>query len=162
MRAATPEDKEIFLAMLCEFAIYERLAPPDEAAQQRLIADGFGPQRRFETLIAEVEGKVAGYAIVYEIYSSFLARPKLYIEDLFVCPQFRGHGAGKALFAACAREAAQRGFDRLQWYVEGWNESVLAFYEQMGASRLNWQTWQLSISAENDHSGLAIGRAEKK
>ncbi len=149
MRTARPEDGEIFLAMLSEFAIYEQLDPPDEAAQQRLMTDGFGPQRRFEVLIAEVAGEIAGYAIIYEIYSSFRARPKLYLEDLFVRPQFRGHGVGKALFRACAREAEQRGFDRLQWSVEGWNESALAFYEQMGASRLNWQTWQLELSSLN-------------
>lgn len=143
VRAATPADQEIFLEMLCEFARYEQIEPPDEAGQQRLIADGFGERRRFEVLMAEVGAGAAGYAIIYEIYSSFLARPKLYIEDLYVRPEFRGCGIGKALFEACALESERRGFDRMQWYVEDWNESAVNFYQQMGAHRLNWQTWQL-------------------
>lgn len=143
VRAATPEDQEVFLEMLCEFARYEQIEPPDEAGQQRLIADGFGEQRRFEVLIAEAGVRAAGYAIIYEIYSSFLARPKLYIEDLYVRPEFRGRGVGRALFEACALETERRGFDRMQWYVEDWNESAVSFYQQMGAHRLNRQTWQL-------------------
>ncbi|HZS06924.1 MAG TPA: GNAT family N-acetyltransferase [Blastocatellia bacterium] len=150
VRPATLEDKEVFLSLLGEFAEYEKLTPPDEAAQRRLIEDGFGPRRRFEVLLAEFAGQVAGYAIVYDIYSSFLARPKLYLEDLFVKPDFRGCGVGKALFEACVRETESRGFDRLQWYVEDWNEQAVRFYEQMGARRLNWQTWQLDCQPPNE------------
>jgi ribosomal protein S18 acetylase RimI-like enzyme len=136
--------------MLCEFARYEQLEPPDEAGQQRLIEDGFGARRRFETLIAEVGARAAGYAIFYEIYSSFLARPKLYIEDLYVRPEFRGRGIGRALFEACSHETARRGFDRMQWYVEDWNESAVSFYQQMRARKLNWQTWQLDCPEQKN------------
>ncbi len=150
IRTATREDQEILLEMLCEFARYEQLEPPDEAGQQRLIEDGFGERRRFEALLAEVGARAAGYAIFYEIYSSFLARPKLYVEDLYVRLEFRGRGIGRALFEACALEAERRGFDRMQWYVEDWNESAVSFYQQMGAHRLNWQTWQLDCPAQKN------------
>lgn len=148
IRPAAVKDQQGFLEMLCEFAAQEQCEPPDEAGKSRLLNDGFGKQRRFEVLVAEVSDQLAGYAIFYEIYSSFLARPKLYVEDLYVRPAFRDCGIGKALFDACAQETASRGFDLMQWYVEGWNENAVAFYQRMGAQRLNRQIWQLVCTVQ--------------
>ncbi|MFN0124272.1 MAG: N-acetyltransferase family protein [Blastocatellia bacterium] len=143
VRPATAADSRVFLDMLCEFARYEGLEPPDQAGQERLLHDAFGSRPRFAVLLAESDGQMAGYAIIYEIYSSFLARPKLYLEDLYVRPAFRGAGIGRALFQACVRETEKRGYDRLQWYVESWNDRAMGFYEQLGGRKLGWQTWQM-------------------
>ena len=140
IRQAKPSDGEAFIQLVIGLANYESLPPPDAAGQQRLLEDAFGEHKRFDLLLAEVEGQAIGYALIFETYSSFLARPKLYLEDLFINPQFRGCGAGLALFKACAQEAVRRGCARMQWTVLDWNEPAIRFYEQLGAE--HEQTWQ--------------------
>jgi GNAT superfamily N-acetyltransferase len=109
-----------------------------------LLKDAFGECKRFDLLLAEVGGQAVGYAVIFETYSTFLARPKLYLEDLFVNPKFRGCGAGLALFKACAQEAIQRGCARMQWTVLDWNEPAIRFYQQMGAQHeKTWHTYSL-------------------
>src|SRR5262245_23669692 len=86
VRRARAEDATTLLALICALADYERLAPPDVEACARLLEDGFGPQPHFEAYLVEIDRRPVGYAIVFETYSSFLARPSLYLEDLFVLP----------------------------------------------------------------------------
>src|SRR5206468_2586938 len=99
----------------------------------RLARDAGGDPRRFRTLLGEVDGEVVGYAIYFFTYSTFLARPSLYLEDIFVLPDMRGRGAGKALFCACAAEAVREGCGRMEWQVLDWNQPSIDFYERAGA-----------------------------
>ena len=143
VRPGVPSDGATFLSLVCALADFENLVPPDEAAQQRLLDDAF-VTRRFELLIAEVDGRAAGYAVIFETYSTFLAQPKLYLEDLFVLPDFRGKGAGLALMQACAREALARGCARMEWQVLDWNQKAMAFYEGQNARHESeWFTYTL-------------------
>lgn len=141
IRPAVPSDSVAFIQLVIGLADYESLPSPDAAAQQRLIEDAFGGQKRFDLLLAEVEGEAIGYAVIFETYSTFLARPKLYLEDLFVNPQFRGCGAGLALFNACAQAAIERGCARMEWTVLNWNEPAIRFYKRLGAEYE--KTWHL-------------------
>ncbi len=140
-------DAEDFLALIDALADYEKLARPDAAARQRLIQDGFGPHPRYEAFLAIIDGQPAGYAIIYETYSSFLALPTLYLEDIFVLPDFRSRRAGLALFLHSARLARERGCGRMDWTVLHWNELAQDFYRRLGAEHLaEWQLYRLSRS----------------
>jgi GNAT superfamily N-acetyltransferase len=148
IRPATPDDSAAIRMLVVALAEYERLEPPDAAAQERLLADAFRPQPRVEIAVAVVDGAVVGYAFFFETYSTFLARPTLYLEDLFVLPAHRGAGVGKALFVHLAREAARRGCGRMEWAVLDWNEPALAFYRRLGAQHLaDWQVFRLDRAA---------------
>jgi GNAT superfamily N-acetyltransferase len=148
VRAATPSDSRDIRRLVVALADFERLPPPDEEAQERLIADAFGPRQRVEIFLAEVDSEVIGYAFVFETYSTFLARPTLYLEDLFVLPEHRGIGAGYALFAYCAREAVRRGCGRFEWTVLDWNEHAIRFYRRLGARHMaEWHFYRLDEDA---------------
>lgn len=148
IRRATPADSEAIRRLVRALADFERLPPPDDAAQARLLADAFGPRRRFEIFLAEVAGQVVAYAFVFETYSTFLALPTLYLEDLFVLPEYRGQGIGYALMQFCAREAVRRGCGRLDWAVLDWNTHAIAFYERLGARPLaDWRLYRLDGAA---------------
>ena len=122
IRRAGPEDADTLLELITALAEYEHLAPPDANARTRLIEHGFGQRPRFETYLAEIDGAPVGYALVFETYSTFLARPSLYLEDLFVRPEARRRGAGTALLRHLAWEAVERGCGRMEWTVLDWNE----------------------------------------
>lgn len=144
IRKATPTDADTIKRLVVALADYEKLPPPDEAARQRLVADAFGPRARFEIFLAQIEGQIAGYAFVFETYSTFLALPTLYLEDLFVLPEYRGRKAGYALFRHCAEEALKRGCGRFEWAVLDWNRSAIEFYERLGAKHLqDWLIYRL-------------------
>jgi GNAT superfamily N-acetyltransferase len=145
IRPATPSDGETFLALIQALADYEHLDGPDADARRRLLTDAFGPHPRFSVLLAEFDGRAVGYAVMFETYSTFLARPTLYLEDLFILPEFRRIGAGSALFKAVAAEARTRGCGRLEWQVLDWNRLAIDFYERFGAQRLrDWLPYRLT------------------
>ncbi len=145
VRRARLEEAPILVELILGLAEYEKLEPPDEAAQQRLVRDIFGERPRLEAWLAFVDGEAAGYALVLETYSSFLALPTLYLEDIFVRPEFRGRGAGAALFRRMVEEAERRGCGRMEWVVLDWNRPALEFYERFGAQRLSeWITMRLT------------------
>jgi GNAT superfamily N-acetyltransferase len=130
--------------LVVALAEFERLPPPDETALGRLLADAFGPRPRFEIFLAEADGQVVGYAFVFETYSTFLALPTLYLEDLFVLPEYRGRRIGYELFMHCVREAVRRGCGRMEWAVLEWNRHAIAFYERLGAQHLSdWRLYRL-------------------
>lgn len=144
VRRAQQEDGPAFLALLEALARYEKLEPPDAAAKQRLLDDAFGTVTRkpkFTLLVGERGGKVVAYAILLETYSSFLARPTLFIEDVFVAPDQRGEGLGKAMMQAIAREALARGCHRIEGMVLSWNELAKGFYRATGGQVL--EDWNL-------------------
>lgn len=144
VRKATPADAESILSLVDALAEYERLAPPDAEAKKRLIRDMFTEPPRLNAYLAELDGKPAGYAFVFETYSSFLALPTLYLEDLFVLPEYRSKKAGYALFAAMVKEAYTRGCGRMEWTVLEWNQLAIDFYKRLGASHMrDWHLYRL-------------------
>jgi GNAT superfamily N-acetyltransferase len=148
VRRATQADGQTFLALVRSLAEYEKLDPPSPEAEQRLLADTFGARPRLELLIAEQDGRAVGYAVFFETYSSFLALPSLYLEDLFVVTEARGAGAGKAVMRWLAREAIRRGCGRFEWQVLDWNRLAIDFYERLGAEHLAaWETYRLTGEA---------------
>lgn len=129
-----PERFDDFVQLIAALADYEHLDRPDAAALERLRADAFGPRRRFEAALAlDDEGRAVGYAIWFETYSSFLAKPTLYLEDLFVLEQARRSGAGAMLFEHVRSLGAQRGCGRMEWHVLDWNSLARDFYDRRGA-----------------------------
>jgi len=145
VRAATAADGDAIIGLVLALAEYERLPPPDPAARARLLSAAFSPQPRVNVLLAEADGQVAGYAFFFETYSTFLALPTLYLEDLFVLDSYRGRGLGGALMRACAQEAVRRGCGRLDWTVLAWNAPAIGFYNHLGAQHLDdWYLYRLA------------------
>ncbi len=144
VRKAVAADAETLLQLIRALADYEKLTPPDQAAEGRLIRDMFGERPRIESMLVEVEGIPVGYTLFFETYSSFLALPTLYLEDLFVLPEFRKRKAGFALFREMVAESHRRGCGRMEWSVLDWNQLAIDFYERFGAVRLQeWHYYRL-------------------
>jgi GNAT superfamily N-acetyltransferase len=136
------------LELIDGLADYEKLARPDPAARQRLAVDAVSQPPRFHCLLAELDGVVVGYAIYFFTYSTFRARPSLYLEDIFVLPEARGRGAGIRLFRACAREAVAQSCARMEWQVLSWNTPSIEFYERLGARHMDdWLPFRLDDDA---------------
>jgi len=133
IRAAMPEDASSFVALVQALADYESLPAPDEAAKQRLIDDAFGDPPKYELRVAELEGDVVAYAAIFETYSTFLAKPSLYLEDLFVHPDARRRGVATAMMAHLEQLARDRGCGRFEWSVLDWNTGAQDFYKGLGA-----------------------------
>ena len=148
VRSARREDAVALLDLIDALAAYEILDPPDAEAKARLVHDGFERNPpRFDVFLAFDEGSEApiGYAIVFETYSSFLAKPTLYIEDVFVMPDARKKGTGSALFSHLAAEALRRGCGRMEWICLEWNTLAIDFYEKRGARHMNdWRAYRLT------------------
>lgn len=157
IRKATPTDAPTILNLIMALADFEKLTPPDEAAQERLIRDAFGERPRFDVFLADVGGRAVGYAFVFETYSTFLARPTLYLEDLFVLPEYRKQQVGFALFRYCVAEAERRGCGRMDWVVLDWNRHAIDFYDRQGAQHL--REWLLYRLTEADIARLNGERA---
>lgn len=148
IRRVEAEDADTLLELIRALAEYERLEPPGEEARARLIEHGFGTRPRFEAYLAEMDGAAVGYAIVFETYSTFLARPSLFLEDLFVRPEARRRGAGSALLRYLAAEAVARGCGRMEWAVLDWNELAQGVYRRAGAEMLpDWRICRLTGEA---------------
>ena len=135
-------DARDFLRLVAELARYEKLKPPTPAAGRRMVRD-IG--RRIDVLLAVEAGEAVGYAIYFFTYSSFLARPTLYLEDVFVLESQRGKGAGKAFFASLRRIAKKARCGRMEWTVLNWNTPAIKFYDAQGARPLKeWTTYRLA------------------
>ena len=144
IRPATPTDTATIAALIRGLAEYERLTQYVTLEEGRLREHLFGPRPYAEVLLAEEAGEVVGYALFFPNYSTFRAEPTLYLEDLFVRPEHRGKGHGKALLRALARLAVERGCPRLDWAVLHWNEPALAFYRALGAVPMDaWTVYRL-------------------
>jgi GNAT superfamily N-acetyltransferase len=141
----TREHADHLLMLIDALADYENLARPDDAAKERLIADGLGDRRRFEAFLAWVDDAPAGYAITFQTYSSFLAKPTQYLEDIFILPEYRKRKAGLALFLHVAGLARERGCGRMEWTVLDWNTPAQQFYDALGAEHLrDWYLYRLT------------------
>jgi GNAT superfamily N-acetyltransferase len=139
IRPAAEADLPLILRFIRELAAYEQLLPEVEATEERLRATLFPAAGRpaAECLLAFWDGQPAGFAVHFPTYSTFLAKPGLYLEDLFVEPALRGRGIGRALLLHCARLAHRRGCGRMEWSVLGWNEAARGFYRALGAVELS-------------------------
>ncbi len=137
----------VFLALIRKLADYEHLTPPGKAEEDRLFRDCIADPPRYEAYIGSVDGKPVGYVTVYFTYSTFLALPTLFLEDLFVLKEFRRSGIGRELFCFCRAEARRRGCGRMDWQVLTWNDPAIRFYEKEGGKRLDWYVYRLDREA---------------
>lgn len=148
VRPATAADAALVLDLIRELATYEKLADQVVATEATVRETLFGARPAAESLIAEVDGVPAGFAIFFHNYSTFLARPGLYLEDLFVKPAMRRRGVGRALFTHVARLAVERKCGRFEWSVLDWNAPAIAFYRSLGALPLaDWTVFRLTGDA---------------
>jgi GNAT superfamily N-acetyltransferase len=142
IRPASREDVGQILAFIRELADYEKLAHEAVADEAGLAAQLFGPTPRAEVLIAEVDGLAAGFALFFHNFSTFVGKPGLYLEDLFVRPAFRGFGLGKQLMVRLAKIAVERDCGRFEWSVLDWNQPAIDFYRSLGAVGMDEWTVQ--------------------
>jgi len=148
IRAAAPEDVGQILKFIRALAVYEREPDAVTATEEGLLEHGFGPAPYYWCLIAEADGQPAGFAFYFFDYSTWLGKPGLYLEDLFVDPAFRGLGIGKALLQRLAAIALEKGCARLKWEVLDWNTPAIEFYGAMGAEFLDeWRNVRVSGEA---------------
>lgn len=145
IRAAEPGDAPVVLQFIRALAEYERLADSVEADEERITETLFGRHPKAFCSIAEWAGEPAGFALWFYNYSTFLARHGIWLEDLFVRPELRGKGIGKALLQHLARRCLAEGLGRFEWSVLDWNEPSIRFYLSLGAVRMDaWQIFRLS------------------
>ncbi len=148
LRFAGEGDTGRVLAFIRELAAYERLAHEVVADEETLRKNLFGARPFAEVVLAELEGETVGFALFFHNFSTFLGRPGIYLEDLFVRPEHRGRGIGTVLLAFLARLAVERGCGRLDWAVLDWNRSAMEFYRGLGARSLDdWKIFRLDGKA---------------
>lgn len=145
IRSALPADVPLILAFIRDLATYEKLLPEVSATEEQLLATLFAEQPVAHCILAYSDGQPAGFALYFFNYSTFLAKPGLYLEDLFVKPTFRGTGLGKALLLHLAKIANARGCGRMEWSVLDWNQPAINFYKKLGAVPQNeWTVFRLT------------------
>jgi GNAT superfamily N-acetyltransferase len=143
IRSARRRDAEGFLGLVLALAKFEHLDPPSVAGRRRLLDDVFR-KKRVRLLVATEGPKLVGYALYFYSYSSFVAKPTLYLEDLYVLEEYRRQGVGFSLFRRCVETAVSEGCGRMEWTVLTWNEKAIRFYEKLGAKRMtDWYTYRL-------------------
>ena len=142
IRAATPADISLIGQFIRDLAEYEKLAHEVVATEQKLTETLFSARPAAEVVIAEYQGQPAGFALFFHNYSTFLAKPGIYLEDLFVEPACRGVGVGKALITYLAKLAVERDCGRLEWSVLDWNQPAIDFYQSLGAVMLH--DWRIN------------------
>lgn len=157
LRPAIAADVPQILAFIRALAAYEREPDAVFATEAGLLRDGFGPNPFYFCLIAEMDGRPAGFALYFFNYSTWKGCPGLYLEDIFVHPEFRGLGIGKALLRRVAAIAVERGCPRLQWEVLDWNTPAIDFYRAMGAEFLDeWRNVRVSGEALSRLAGAQV------
>jgi len=148
IRKATPADVPLILDFIRALAEFERAPAAVVATEEGLLRDGFGPNPFYYCLIAEHNGRPAGFAFYFFNYSTWVGRPGIYLEDLFVHPEFRGLGIGKALLQQVAAIAVEKGCQRMNWAVLDWNTTAIDFYRAAGAEILDeWRLVRLDSEA---------------
>ncbi len=148
IRNATPADVPTIAQLIRDLAEYERLSHAVCFDEARLHQHLFGPRPYAEVLLAEQGGTIVGFALFFHNYSTFLGQPGIYLEDVFVKPECRGGGHGKALLKALATIAVERDCGRLEWSVLNWNEPSIAFYRSLGAVPMDeWSVYRLTGAA---------------
>jgi GNAT superfamily N-acetyltransferase len=144
IRTAQREDAGLLFSMIQELADYEQASDRVRGSQQQLAAALFDPPAAAEAVIAEVAGQPVGVALFFSTFSTWLCQPGIWLEDLYVRPEHRGDGVGRALLAHLARLAVERGCGRVEWSALDWNTPALKFYDRLGAARLDdWKGFRL-------------------
>ncbi len=155
IRFARPSDVPTIFGLIKGLAEYERLAHEVTGTEELLREHLFGARRYVEVILAEADGRTVGFALFFHNYSTFLTRPGIYLEDLFVKSELRGSGLGKALLATLAKECVDRGFARLEWSVLDWNPAT-GFYKSLGATPMDeWTVYRLTDTALDKLAKLA-------
>jgi GNAT superfamily N-acetyltransferase len=148
IRRATPADVSLILTFIRELATYEKLAHEVVAREEDFHEALFGAHPVVEAVIASLDGEPVGYALFFANFSTFLGKPGLYLEDLYVRPEARGHGAGRALLEHLAQIAVDRKWGRFEWAVLDWNEPSINFYKKMGARAMDeWTIFRMTGEA---------------
>jgi GNAT superfamily N-acetyltransferase len=148
VRKARPDDLGTVLGLLRELADYEKLTHEVTFDDEEFGRYMFGERPMVDVLLAECAGESVGFALFYYDFSTFMGKPGIYLEDIFVRPEHRGHGHGKALVAGVAAEAIERGCARMKWSVLDWNEPAINFYRALGAEPMDeWTVWRISGEA---------------
>lgn len=148
IRAAQPADVPVIADLIRQLAKFEKLENEVVLTEELLVIGLFGPHPYAETVIAEEDGQPIGFALFFHTFSTFLARPGIYLEDLFVLAEHRGRGVGRALLAHLAHLAVERGCGRLEWAVLNWNQEAIRFYERLGARpNSEWTVYRLAGEA---------------
>jgi len=148
IRVAIPSDTALILSLIQELAEFEKLSHEVVATEEQLREQIFGQKAVPEVLIAEFEGKGVGFALFFQNFSTFLAKPGIYLEDLYVQPAFRSKSIGLKLLQAIAKIAMDRGCGRFEWSVLDWNERAISFYRRLGAKPQNEWTVQRLTAPE--------------
>jgi GNAT superfamily N-acetyltransferase len=147
VRKGRRADVEQFVSLVLALAEFEHLDPPSKEGRMRLVDDIFR-RKRVNLLVASDGKRLVGYALYYYTYSSFIAKPTLYLEDLFVLKEYRKRGVGFSLFRKCVGIAVAEGCGRMEWAVLTWNAKALRFYEKLGARRMSdWYVYRLDEQA---------------
>lgn len=161
IRVATAADVSTILSFIKDLAEYEKLAHEVVADEEALRTTLFGAPPSAEVLLAELAGAQVGFALFFPSYSTFLGKPGLYLEDLFVRPSARGQGVGRALMSALARIAVSRDYGRFEWSVLDWNEPAIRFYRSLGAKpQSEWTVQRLTgapLAALAEHWTKPVG-----
>jgi len=145
IRPSTEADIPLIHSLIKEIAEYEKLSNEVVATEEKVRQTLFGEKSYAEVIIAEYENEPVGQALFFHNYSTFLAQPGIYLEDLFVRPNFRGKGIGKELLKSLVKIAKQRNCGRVEWVVLNWNEPAINFYKSLGAVPMNeWTTYRLT------------------
>ena len=148
IRSATAADVPVIRQLIRELAEYERLTHEAVVTESELRKTLFGPRPWAEVLMGEAGTEVAGFALFFHNYSTFVGKPGLYVEDVFVRPPFRGRGLGTEFFRRMARIAVDRGCGRMEWAVLDWNEPALNFYRKIGAAQMSDWTVQRLVGVK--------------
>lgn len=145
IRHAERSDVALILRFIRELAEFENLADSVAANESTLLSSLFGPHPYAECLLGDVDGEAAGFALFFHNFSTFIGKPGLYLEDIYVVPAFRRHGLGRAFFRELAKIAVARDCGRMEWSVLNWNERAIAFYRSLGAEpMMEWTVQRLS------------------
>jgi len=155
LREAAAEDVPVLLSLIRELAVYEKMADQVTATEENMKVSLFGIRPGAEALLGELDGEPVAYAVYFHNYSTFAGRLGLYLEDVYVKPELRGKGMGKAILSYLARLAKERGCARFEWSVLDWNEPSIRFYRSLGAVSLDgWTVFRMTGEALDRLAGI--------
>lgn len=156
IRPVMPQDVPLLCQLIRDLAVYEKLEHECRVSPEGLHAALFGPRPSAKALVGELSGVPEGFALYFTNFSTFLAKPGIYLEDLFVRPHARGSGLGKALLSTLARIAVEEGCGRVEWSVLDWNEPAIGFYKRLGAVPMSeWTVFRLAGESLREVAALA-------